>query len=540
MEAPIIPTCRRLVLAALLVGQAVPAAAIGDAGDLAAYVRARAADGDGRGDLAASDYARALEAAPDNAVVAIRSYRAGLKAGDAALVARARAALEKAKVEPGDTALLALADAVRGGNAAETEAALDRIGRGPLDFIAAPLRAWTLAESDPKRAMALVDAIPRRSLTGRYVAEARALLAMAAGQQGAAMMVDALLASAPDDLDLRLNAARLLARSGDRGRANALLPNDDPAFDAARKQLEGRPISTAAFGISRFYTRIAGDLTDPDTAPLAIVLARGALALDPGYDSPRIALAKALGNEGAVAAALATLDEIPPDSPWFTAQRIERIALLQRSGRERDALAIAADLARAPGADVAAIQREGDLLMANARFADAAIAYRRAIDRAGERADWVLYLQAGSALDRAGRWRDARPLIEKSVALAPDQPVALNYLGYGALENGGDVEAARKLLEHAAALKPGDESILDSLGWSYLLGGDVARALPMLEKAASGAPDNATISEHLGDAYWLAGRRFEARYAWSAAALLAAEQDRARIADKIATGLTGR
>ncbi len=519
---------------------AMPAAAAGDAGDLAAYVRARAADGDGRGDLAASDYARALNAAPDNVVIAIRSYRAGLQAGDAALVARARAVLEKANVEPGDTALLALADAVRGGKDAEVAAALDRIAHGPLDFIAAPLRAWTLAETDPKRATALIDAIPRRSLTGRYATETRALLMLAAGQQSGAMAVEALLAGQSDDLDLRLSAARLLARRGDKAGAMALLRQDGPAFNAARKRLGDDKISPASFGISRFYARLGGDLIDADTAPLAIVLARGALALDPDYDQARIVLAKALASQDAVAAALATLDMIAPDSPWFAVQRIERIALLQRAGRQRDALAIATDLARGPGADASAIQREGDLLMANARFADAAAAYRRAIELAGERADWVLYLQAGSALDRAGRWRDARPLIEKSVALAPDQPVALNYLGYGALENGGDVDAARKLLERAAALKPGDESILDSLGWSYLLGGDVARALPMLERAASGAPDNATISEHLGDAYWLAGRRFEARYAWSAAVLLAAEPDRARITEKIAAGLSGR
>ncbi|MBY0519114.1 MAG: hypothetical protein K2P79_01670 [Sphingomonas sp.] len=520
---------------------AVPAIAAGDGGELAAYVRARAADGDRRGDRAASDYARALAASPGNVVIAIRAYRAGLQAGDNALVARARDVLERASVEPGDTALLALADAVRRNNDADMQAALARIAAGPLDFVATPLRAWTLVSSDPKRALALVDTMPRRSMAARFTTEARALIALAGGQSRSGLIaVEALLAANPDDAELRINAAHLLYQSGAKDEALALLPARDPALAAARAQLGTVVPALASFGIARFYTRLGGDIVDDDTAPLAIVLARAALALDPGYDPARLVLGKALASEGAIDSALASLDPIRPGSPWFDAQQLVRIAILRRAGRTPDALAIAAPLAQLPDAEVATIQREGDLLMASERFADAAASYRRAISRAGAQADWVLYLQAGSALDRAGRWRDARPLIEKSVALAPDEAVALNYLGYGALENGGDVGAARKLLERAAALKPDDASILDSLGWSYLLGGDVARALPLLEHAAANLPDNATISDHLGDAYWRVGRRFEARYAWSAARVLADESDRERIADKIAAGLSAR
>jgi len=50
---------------------------MGDAGELAAYVRARAADADGQSARAAAEYARALNGAPDNVVIAIRAYRAG-------------------------------------------------------------------------------------------------------------------------------------------------------------------------------------------------------------------------------------------------------------------------------------------------------------------------------------------------------------------------------------------------------------------------------------------------------------------------------
>ena len=46
-----------------------------------------------------------------------------------------------------------------------------------------------------------------------------------------------------------------------------------------------------------------------------------------------------------------------------------------------------------------------------------------------------------------------------------------------------------------------------------------------------------TIQEHLGDAYWHAGRRYEARYAWRAAAIHAGPGDAERLSSKLAAGL---
>ena len=68
-----------------------------------------------------------------------------------------------------------------------------------------------------------------------------------------------------------------------------------------------------------------------------------------------------------------------------------------------------------------------------------------------------------------------------------------------------------------------------------------ARALPLFERAVRGQPADVTINEHLGDAYWKTGRRYEARYAWRAAAVNAEGEDKARLTAKIENGLgTGR
>ena len=500
-------------------------------------MRARAADADGNAETAAAGYARALKAAPDNPVVAVRAYRAALSAGDMALATRARAVLEKADVAPADTALLALAEAVRAGDRAATDAAIKRIGSGPLDFLVAPIRAWSLVESDSSRAVAALDAIGKNPVGQHYAGETRALMLIASGRtdDGVAML-RAVLGGSRGSFDLRVTAAQLLAGQGRSDLAQGLLAGDDPTLTVLRTSLATGVKPSLALGVSRMFIRLAGDLGDGDTAPLSITMARAALLLEPDNDRARLLLAAALLSEDAAPHALATLDEIAPASPYYRAAQAQRIAVLDKAGRDGQALAAAAAVAAQKGASIDDLQRYGDQLAASERFDEAARVYARAADRAGQAADWVIYLQQGSALDRAGKWRQALPLLQKAVALAPDQPLALNYLGYGQLEHGGDVAAARALLERARMLKPDNLSILDSLAWAYFRGGDTAKALPLLERAAQGEPANATINEHLGDVYWDSGRRYEARYAWQAAAVHAEGDDATRIAAKIADG----
>ena len=108
----------------------------------------------------------------------------------------------------------------------------------------------------------------------------------------------------------------------------------------------------------------------------------------------------------------------------------------------------------------------------------------------------------------------------------------------GALLLAADVAAGSPtLLKRASALKPQDASITDSLGWAQYVTGNVTAAVPVLERAAAGAPDDPTVNEHLGDALWSAGRRYEARYAWNAAAIFAEGDVAERLAAKAREGL---
>ncbi len=523
-------------LALSLVVPTLPAHAESNPDDLAAYVRARAADADGNAAVAANGYAAALETAPGDAVIALRAYRAAVTAGDFAVLTKARQVLERANLAPADAALLALAEAVRAKDVAGTRAAIDRVKAGPLDFLAPAFRAWA-AIDDPVAALAALDTGGTNPIERRYTQESRALLLIATGKvdQGSDL-VRVLLGADRASIDLRIAAAQLLASRGRGDIAEALLAGPDRDLVAARQSLGDGRVPSAAFGMSYVLGRLASDLSDGQSGRLLIVMVRTALRLDADNHRVRLVLADALASDDDTGAALKALDAIPPASPYRGIAEDKRIVLLARGGDAEAALAAAAQIAAAPEARAADIRRHADLLADRGQFDAAAIAYRRAIELDPGAADWVVYLQLGSALDRAGRWSKARSMLEKSVALAPDQPVALNYLGYGLLENGGDPATARKLLERASSLRPKDLSILDSLAWAYFQQGDARRAVPLLELAARGEPANSTISEHLGDAYWQLGRRYEARYAWRAAAILADATDAERLASKIANG----
>ena len=515
-----------------------PVAAHADQGDLAAYLRARVADADGRLDVAAADYARALGPQPTDAGVALRAYRGALAAGDQPLAVRAAAVLRRTGEAPADLPLLDLAIAARAGDARAANAAIAALDKGLLRVLAPSLRGWTAfaagADPLPPLAQASTD---REPVATRFALEQRGLLQIARGDvaAGLATVNAALAAGAP--IDLRLAAAALLFGRGDDDEARGLLQGEGRTFAALRAQAPGaRP--TLGFGVSRLLTRVAGDLAGQGPSDLGIALADTALIADPANDRARLLLANTLSRDEAADRALAVLAGVKPSSPFAASAATGRVSILAGAGRDAEALAAARTLAEDSHADQTDYQVYADRLVAANRPAEAAPWYARIVRAKG--ADWTAWLQYGGALDQAGDWRTARPALERAVALAPSEPIALNYLGYAQAERHEDMAGATRLLERASAMKPDDPSITDSLGWVYFLDGKSARALPLIERASQGEPGNAEIGEHLGDVYWALGRRYEARYAWRAATLTADEGDAARLAGKIANGSPGK
>jgi thioredoxin-like negative regulator of GroEL len=98
----------------------------------------------------------------------------------------------------------------------------------------------------------------------------------------------------------------------------------------------------------------------------------------------------------------------------------------------------------------------------------------------------------------------------------PDDPAALNALGYTLADHSRHLSRARALVERAYAAAPKSAAIRDSLGWVLYRQGNVQAALPLLSGAYADEPGG-DIGAHLGEVLWQLGRQSDAERIWSEA-----------------------
>jgi Flp pilus assembly protein TadD len=531
----------------LLIGTAAPAfAATGDDDALLAYVRARTADVVGASDEANRRYAAALALAPGNDILAGRALSEGVAAGDEALALRAAHVVPPTALSA-EGKILLIGDALKGRRWPEAEAAIARLDGDDVFAFATPiLRAWTAVGSGKGDPIALLDGTKGSQPGALYAPEQKALILLALGrtQQGVAALEPALKETGLHSARLRIAAAAILARKGDRAGAGTMLQGDAAILVRARQSLAAKgqldgAIDTPAAGMADFLTRIAVDLNAQQVPEVALSFSRIATFLAPNDSESWLLTAELLSGRGRADAALAALSHIGADDPFADNAAERRLTILAESGHKDEAVALARAATAKEPASLDAWLRLGDALTQTEHYAESADAYARALALNGDnsRPRWTLLLLQGNALTQAGKWPEAKAALEEAYKLAPHEAVVLNYLGYSQLERRQNIAEAERLIREASVLQPDDSSITDSLGWALYVKGDVPQAIQLLEKAAQGQPADSSINEHLGDAYYTAGRHYEARYAWRAALVYADDKASTRLRTKIDTGL---
>jgi tetratricopeptide (TPR) repeat protein len=337
-----------------------------------------------------------------------------------------------------------------------------------------------------------------------------------------------------------------LVENKDRARALSLHEGEETTlrvardFVAAGGTLSGA-VSKPNAGIALLLARVANDLLRDNASPVALTISRLASFADPSLPQVQLAVARSLAATGNYDAALAQLDKVPRQSAFLPIANDLRYGFLNDASRFDAALAMAKLSAAAPGAGTNDQVRLGEAYGRAGKPLEAASAYRSAIDgMTGPNRDkpvsWALWFLLGRAYDDANDWKNAKPALERAVALAPNETAALNHLGYGMLIKGEDIAEATRLIKRASALKPTDPAISDSLAWALFKGGKATEAIPILERAVAMEPTIAEIGEHLGDVYWSVGRKIDARYAWSAALVQADGDEAKRLSAKIERG----
>jgi tetratricopeptide (TPR) repeat protein len=552
-EAPITRTCKLLggtAFAALLLVPAAAAAARLSTGDPAlTYVQARAAAINGEHARAAELLASLADAQPGEVQFVQQAITEAIGAGQMPLALSLAAKLPANKLST-DARLLLVAEAVK-------QRRLDRAvpwlasqgGTGNLGFLAPLLNGWDAAErGDQARALSSIGQIPVKSLLGPLRDEEQALILLKFRRTAEAepFARRAIGSAGERETRVRLALADGFLAAGDRTRAAAMLDGmGSDSFAARQRVLAGKPsgeaIDTTAKALSAVLTAFGAEVARLQRAAPPIGLLQVARYADPGNSGATALLALLLDADDRSDEALALLDAVDRNDALISQVRDVKVRILTKEKRLNEAYAVAAAAANEPGAGMDDFSRLGDVLEAMGRHGESADAFGRAIGAANAQGLknelWPLLLLRASALEQANRWPEAKTALQQGLAIAPEQPLLLNFLGYAKLERGEDMDSAEAMIRKASELAPDDASITDSLGWAQFKRGKVEDAIATLQRAAEKDPDQAEIQEHLGDALYKSGRRFEARFAWHAALITAEDEIAARVKAKLASGL---
>jgi Flp pilus assembly protein TadD len=100
--------------------------------------------------------------------------------------------------------------------------------------------------------------------------------------------------------------------------------------------------------------------------------------------------------------------------------------------------------------------------------------------------------------------------LRRIMALKPDHAQAHNALAYSFAERNVNIREARRLIDKAHALAPNDTAIMDSVGWVYFREGKYMEAETWLRRAYDKQKDG-EIAAHLAEVLFIVNRRDEAR-----------------------------
>lgn len=308
-----------------------------------------------------------------------------------------------------------------------------------------------------------------------------------------------LLAAQPEQAqEYRLTYARLLLDAGEREAARSLLQevvriepgNVDARFslaamalndgqdDEAEAQFRAVSEDSERGADARFQLALIAerDRRFEEAVSLFESVNTGTQALEALISRSRV-LAK-LGRIDEARSALEMLaEQFPPLAPRMLIAQGE---ILIQAGRSDEALSIF---------DQALAERPGD----------AEILYSRSL-----------------AHEQTGRFDLAEADLRQILSSKPEDPQALNALGYMLSVHTDRYSEARAYISKALEQSPDDAAIIDSMGWVEFKLGRLPEARTLLERAYknSGDPE---IAAHLGEVLWTSGDQNRARQVWNEA-----------------------
>jgi len=387
------------------------------------------------------------------------------------------------------------------GKTRDTKATLELVQRLAFDYPKLPEAQFAIAQAATHagrfdEALAALDGAEKLRPGWETAALYRAQLLAKTSRSDALVFLRDFLVRYADAREVRLNYARMLVNANQ--------------FTEARTQ----------------FTRLTSDF--PRNAEVS--LAAGLLSLQMGD----IEAAKVLLNEtleydprdpdtvhyylGQVAEELKQPElanqhyEQVVEGNYLVRARARQAALLARQGRPEEARALlAATRGENEGQNIRLIQAEADLLRESREYQEVFALLSEALKRYPDSPD-LLYDRAMAA-EKLDRLDVLESDLRRVIQLRPEDAQAYNALGYTLADRTDRLAEAVVLLDKALALAPEDPFILDSVGWAQYRSGNLARAQEFLERAFRVRQDP-EIAAHLGEVLWARGMRDEAGVLW--------------------------
>jgi tetratricopeptide (TPR) repeat protein len=549
------------LLAAVLASMAAPVrAGLGGSPDasslLGSYLAGRVARAQNDTRAAAIFYRQALAQDPGNNLLVEQAFLMETTEGE---WSRAEAlARELVEAQPNHRtahALLGLADfkAQRYASADEHFKAVSGNPIGELTSVLA--RAW-VAEAQGKTAEAqgLLDAPKLPDWAQFYLRYHRALIADVSGRRSDARVAyERIPANDQRTLRITLAFARHAANASDGKLAQRVLrahfdkakADGHPEAKALQEQVDAGAqlpllVGTPMEGLAEAFYGLGEALTGEGGVSVGAVYLQFALYLRPDFPFALATLANAYETTKRYEAAIAAYDRIPNDTALQVSIEIRKALNLNQLERVEEAKELLEGTARRNPNDVRPLDALGGIMRGHKRYAEAVDYYTRAIaliDKP-EQKHWSFFYSRGTCYERIKKWALAEADLQRALQLSPDQPLALNYLGYSWIDQGRNLKQGMTLIEKAVRQKRDDGYIVDSLGWAHYRLGNYKEAVKHLERAVELRPEDPVLNDHLGDAFWRVGREREARFQWEQALTLKPEpEDAEKIKRKLQRGL---
>ena len=529
---------------------------VGSGSLLGSYLAGRFAR-DQRDTSAAADfYTRALTRDPENEVLIEQTFLMEATEGDWLRAVELAQVLVGLQDSHRMAQLVLGLNAFKMGNYKAAENHFRAAGSGPIGELTASLaRAWVkLAIGDVDGALSLLNAGKQAEWAQFYIRYHRALIADLGRRPDEAGKAFALVFK----MDARtprtaMAYAQHAAKAGNLKLAKGILTEH-----LSKSSGDGHPttrdlldrlnagekvpliVTSVEEGLAEVFYGLGEALTGEGGLSVGALYLQMALYLRPDFPFALAALANLHETTKRHAEAIAVYDRIPAGTPLDTSIAIRKAINLNLLDRPDEAKALLDELLERNPSDLRVLDAAGTILRGRKRYEEAIEYYTRAIKliKKPEKRHWAYWYARGTCYERIKKWPLAEADLKQAMRLSPDQPLVLNYLGYSWIDQNQNLKKGLALIEKAVALKPDDGYIVDSLGWAHYKLGNYEDAVRFLERAVELRPEDPVLNDHLGDALWRVNRTREARYQWQHALTLNPEPEEVeKIKAKLKHGL---